>query len=126
MSGYAYNRRQLFVRVGNDANDKDIGHFIVPARRVVELFGMKAVVGTAPNTGNAVKVEVVNSANVNVCDVAVSPIGSTNLINSGDTFPITLTNNTDSDILYKFRMDGAGDSNTNATVILDASFPGKL
>jgi hypothetical protein len=130
MGDHAYRRHQQPIAVrGTVANDVDLLEIIIPARRQLTIFGMKAVVNTKPASGAAVLVELVSSANTILFPgafVSVSAIsdGTINNTASANSFPYTVENNTSNDIYIKARMDGAQTSAGLATVQLDISSVG--
>ena len=126
MSAYKYRRQQHIVRINGTAaaNNVDMLVGILPAKRQVQVFGLKSYVVTKPASGLDVKVELTDNAGANICDVSVSAAADATLNASSDTFPITLRNPSTTDLVWRLKMDGAQTSSGDAFVTLDIGSAG--
>lgn len=123
MSTFAYRRQQDSIAVkGALSNGASLKRILVPARREVQIFGIKAVAITPPTSGLPVLAELVSSTGALVATdsrVNISTAGASLINESSASFPIIFRNSKTTDDFINLRLSGATQASTEVDVIID-------
>lgn len=106
----------------NAADNADLLRIFVPAYREIEIYGLRALIGTTGDAGSGV--ELVNTANAILARVTMSGLSDTVAELNFSNGPINFTNNTSSGTFIKLRQDVAGGAGSLVTISMDLEFPG--
>lgn len=119
-----YTEKAVFETKASNTDNQDLLRIFIPARREVDIFGLRAMIGTSA-TLDTCTVELVDVSNNVLGEVSCSGLASGQINElSFSNGPIHFVNSLTTPTMLKLRQNVAGGASVDVTVSLDIENPG--